>query len=146
MDIFQVRRAVLLLEIPLVDIFDCTPRYVQVPGHVIDRHHSAQFCRITLEEPAAGSMLFRKAQLNLTQLLTFGAVYSWNIKSNVELMKTYRCNHDGPLDTATALDVPASAYRTVNKALLGTNPEDTLSIFIVSTFVGIANDILRVVQ
>ena len=69
-----------------------------------------------------------------------------DIEPSVVFMLARRYQHDCPLHTSSALHITAATDRTTHKGLLRIHFENTRTVFVECSFVGIANYVLCVIQ
>jgi hypothetical protein len=144
--VLQARFAVFPVQVIFVNLFDRIPGNIQVAGCVTDRHESTKLTHIAFKGSAAGSVFGGKAQLDLTQLLTPGAINPGDIEPRVVFARPRRDQHNDSFYAPPALNVTRTTNGATYKTLLRMNLKNTRPAFIEYPFVGIANYVLSVIQ
>ena len=114
--------------------------------NIADSHDVAQLQHVTFKRLAASAKFFSKPKANLSQLIAVRAVDPWNVEFRIVLVASCRQKRNHSMTTSSTVDVSRAANRTTQKLVLRGYPEYTGPISIRGSFIGIANNVLTVVQ
>src|SRR6185369_5505702 len=106
------RLLVTALQVAFLDILDDVPAYLEVPGHVLDGHESAQFEGVALESPCVTAAWSGEVERHLAGDVAGAALNAWDGQDHVDGLAADRDGFEGPLLGSVRQDVSAATAGT----------------------------------